>query len=186
MNMAMGLPDLRPCIYYQDDEGAGDYFAAVAPEIEAFPQRGSDLGERMALAFDDRLHLGCERIAIIGSDSPDLPGDYILRAYDLLDKGKDVVFGPAEDGGYYLLAMGRLRRELFTDLPWSKPELLQASLERAGQMGLEAALLPQWYDLDTCADLLGAMGRGGVQAAPLTNAFLEENCVLANLSDEVR
>ncbi|HZV80754.1 MAG TPA: TIGR04282 family arsenosugar biosynthesis glycosyltransferase [Geobacteraceae bacterium] len=181
---AMSLSQVQVFLYYQDDAGAGEYFAALAPRVETLPQRGADLGERMADAFADQFRQGTDRVAIIGSDSPDLPGEYILQAFDLLDGGNDVVFGPAEDGGYYLLAMGKLWKELFTGLPWSSPELLSSSLKRAGQGDLKAALLPKWYDMDTCADLVRAMGRGGTPSAPLTDAFLRENFMPANLSGQ--
>jgi rSAM/selenodomain-associated transferase 1 len=166
------LPGVHPCIYYQDDPGAVDFFRELAPGVEARPQRGIDLGERMANAFRDRFGEGDDRVAIIGSDAPDLPGEYVLKGLDLLGEGTDVVFGPSEDGGYYLLAMGSFREELFTALPWSRPELLQKSLERAAASGIGAALLPPWYDLDTWDDLLKAHGRGGMPGAPLTGDFI--------------
>ena len=65
----------------------------------------------------------------------------------------DMVFGPTEDGGYYLLAMKKIWGELFTGLPWSSEELLAASVARAEDLHLGAAFLPVWYDIDTGADL---------------------------------
>ncbi len=170
--MAASLPGLHLSIHYQDDPGAAEYFAGIAPGVAAYPQRGGDLGERMLNAVARLLGQGFRQVAVIGSDSPDLPGDYILNGYDLLDGGADAVFGPAEDGGYYLLAMGGLRKELFSGLPWSSGELLHASLERAGASGLRVSLLPGWRDLDTWEDLLAVLERGGIPAAPLTDSFL--------------
>jgi rSAM/selenodomain-associated transferase 1 len=169
---ARRLDGVRLCIYYQDDAGAGDCFARLAPGVESRPQRGADLGERMADAFAALFREGHERVAIIGSDSPDLPADHIRRAYELLDNGADAVFGPSEDGGYCLLALGSLHRELFENLPWSEPRLLEESLERAASAGIATTLLPPWYDLDTCADLRRALEQGGLPAAPLTDGFL--------------
>jgi len=169
---AMALPDIFLTIHYQDDPGTAAYFAALAPGIESQPQRGEDLGKRMEHAFDSLFRQGFDRIAIIGSDSPDLPAEYVLRAYELLDGGADAVFGPADDGGYYLLAMSCLRRELFSGLPWSSGELLETSLGRAREAGIRTALLPQWYDLDTCDDLVRVIEKGGIPSAPLTNSFL--------------
>lgn len=169
---AMALPDIFLTIHYQDDPGAAAYFAALAPGIESQPQRGEDLGKRMEHAFDRLFRHKFDRVAIIGSDSPDLPAEYILRAYELLDGGADAVFGPADDGGYYLLAISCLRRELFSGLPWSSSDLLESSLGRARKTGIRTALLPQWYDLDTCDDLDRIIERGGIPSAPLTDAFL--------------
>lgn len=169
---AASLPDLQLSIHYQDDPGAAAYFAGIAPGVAGYPQRGDDLGSRMRDAFARHFRQGFRRVAVIGSDSPDLPGDYILKAYELLDGGADAVFGPAEDGGYYLLAMGMLREKLFYGLPWSSGELLRASLERAGEAGLRVSLLPEWRDLDTYDDLLRALDRGGIPSAPLTDSYL--------------
>jgi len=169
---AMALPDIYLTIHYQDDPGTAAYFAALAPGIESQPQQGEDLGKRMEHSFDLLFRQGFDRVAIIGSDSPDLPAGYILRAYELLDGGADAVFGPADDGGYYLLAMSCLQGELFSGLPWSSGELLEASLGRARESGIRTALLPQWYDLDTCGDLLRMIDNEEVSAAPLTNSFL--------------
>jgi len=170
--MAGRLPDLHLSIHYQDDPGAADYFAGLAQGVESWPQVGNDLGQRMKNAFARLFSQGFPMVAGIGSDSPDLPGEYILRAFEMLGGGADSVFGPAEDGGYYLLAMGRLRNELFSDLPWSSGELLQASLERARGAGMRVSLLPEWYDMDTCEDLIRAIDRGGTPSAPLTDDFL--------------
>lgn len=169
--MARNL-DLHLSLHYQDDPGAAEYFASEVPGVESHPQRGTDLGTRMENAFDRIFRQGFRTVAIIGSDSPDLPGDYVMGGYEMLDRGADAVFGPAEDGGYYLLAMSRVHRELFAGLPWSSGELLDASLARAGEAGLRVSLLPGWYDLDTREDLVRVIGRGGIPAAPLTDSFL--------------
>jgi rSAM/selenodomain-associated transferase 1 len=152
--MASSLTGVVPYIFFQDDPGAASYFKALAPEIISTPQTGKNLGERMHSAFSGIFDRGFIQIAIIGTDSPDLPPDYVLKAFSLLESDRtDVVFGPAEDGGYYLLAMKRIWRELFTDLPWSSVGLLAASLARSAEIHLGASVLPIWYDIDTAADL---------------------------------
>jgi len=152
--MTRSLTGLTPFIYFQDDPGAAEYFATLAPEIMSLPQRGVDLGERMNRAFAEIFARGFKVAAIIGTDSPDLPRDYIYEAFSLLEyEHTEVVFGPAEDGGYYLLAMKRVWGELFTELPWSSEELLAASVETAKDAHLGASFLPKWYDIDTAADL---------------------------------
>jgi len=172
--MAGGLRGVNLCICYQDDPGAVDYFASLAPGVELTPQRGADLGERMAAAFMERFAGGDGSVAIIGSDSPDLPPVYVMEAFRLLDEGSDAVFGPAEDGGYYLVAMKRVWPELFTDLPWSSESLLAASLARAAQSGIGVGLLPPWSDLDEWGDLLGGVESGRLAAAPQTLGFIRE------------
>lgn len=152
--MASSLTGIGPFIFFQDDPGAADYFNALAPEIISAPQKGNDLGERMHSAFSGIFDRGFTQAAIIGTDSPDLPPEFVLKAFSLLESDRtDVVFGPAVDGGYYLLAMKRIWRELFNGLPWSSAGLLEASLARATEIHLGASMLPTWYDIDTAADL---------------------------------
>jgi rSAM/selenodomain-associated transferase 1 len=151
---ARTLSGITPFIFFQDDPGAGDYFTTLAPEIYSTPQRGTDLGMRMENAFVDIFSRGFAAVAIIGTDSPDLPPEYIIEAFARLgDEQTDVVFGPAEDGGYYLLAMKEVWGELFTGLPWSSDRLLAASIARAKNLHLGASFLPVWHDIDTEADL---------------------------------
>lgn len=167
------LPGITPVIFYQDDPGAGDYFHGLAPEIEALPQQGSDLGERMQRAFAEMFSRDHVEVAIIGSDSPDLPAEFISGSFRLLaDEGKDLVVGPTEDNGYYLLAMKRLWRELFHDMPWSTGEVLPLTLARADSAGIGTGLLPVWHDVDAAVDLLRPELVDDGNDAPLTREFI--------------
>jgi rSAM/selenodomain-associated transferase 1 len=117
-------------------------------------QSGGDLGERMRAAFEEMFLNGSEVCCIIGSDSPDLPLSYILEAYQLLSmQHSDVVIGPSRDGGYYLLGMRQLLPQLFTSIDWGTPRVLRQSMDTAEKAGIVAALLPEWYDIDTNDDL---------------------------------
>ena len=126
-----------------------------------------------AAAFGQAFRLGATTVAIVGSDSPDLPPDRIGQAYRLLANGQtDAVFGPSEDGGYYLLAMNQLHGELFRGIEWSTGTVLAKSLERAAAAGIRTALLPTWHDVDTAGDLdrPGLLDEG--DGAPLTREYL--------------
>ncbi|UCG53640.1 MAG: TIGR04282 family arsenosugar biosynthesis glycosyltransferase [Candidatus Latescibacterota bacterium] len=116
------------------------------------PQEGETLGERLLNAF--RLLLSDEGsfATIIGSDSPDIPLTYVKRAYLKL-KHRDIVVGPAFDGGYYLIALKRVIPELFRDIAWGEPAVLKETLHRAKTDGLSCALLPLWYDVDDAKSL---------------------------------
>lgn len=154
MAMAANFPGLSLYLFYEDMEDAREYFAGIAPGIASFPQRGKDLGERMAEAFRLVFAMGHGAAVIIGTDAPDLPPAYIKEAFSRLENGKSMaVFGPCEDGGYYLLGITQLRHALFRDLPWSSGTVLQESLKRAEEAGIEVSLLPIWHDVDTAADL---------------------------------
>lgn len=148
------LSGVTPFIFYQQSSDAADYFRTLAPDMTSWEQTGDDLGMRMRAAFERVFAAGFNEAAIIGTDSPDLPPEHIYEAFALLEyEHTDVVFGPAKDGGYYLLALKRAWEELFTGLPWSSDSLLAESIERARDCCLGASLLPLWYDIDTAEDL---------------------------------
>lgn len=171
--MALPFLGVTPFIFFQDDPDAADYFKALAPEIRSLPQWGEDLGMRMRNAFKEIFEQGFAKVAIIGTDSPDLPPEYIFEAFTLLEyEHTDVVFGPAGDGGYYLLAMKMVWEELFRGLPWSSAELLAASVETAKDLCLGASFLPVWHDIDTEADLHRAELLDEKNLANKTRAFL--------------
>jgi rSAM/selenodomain-associated transferase 1 len=154
LEMAAGLDGITPVIYFQDDPGAAEYFSALAPEIESLPQVGADLGERMKSAFSGRFERGFRKVAIIGSDSPDLPAEYVVGAFKLLaDEGGDLVLGPAEDGGYYLMGLKMIRDGLFTGIPWSSGEVFAATVKRAKEVCLGISFLGKWHDIDSAVDL---------------------------------
>jgi len=117
-------------------------------------QSQGDLGERMQAAFELMFADRCDVCCIIGSDAPDLPIEYIVEAYRLLEmKHADVVFGPSRDGGYYLLGLRQVWPKLFTNISWSSSAVLDQSLVAARASGLSPALLPEWQDIDTIEDL---------------------------------
>jgi hypothetical protein len=86
------------------------------------------------------------------SDSPTLPGRYIREAFLRLGKA-DVVIGPSNDGGYYLIGMRKFTPCLFSDIPWSSAHVTQRTVEAAERLDLSVSLLEPWYDVDTAADL---------------------------------
>ncbi len=146
------IPAVHPLIAYTPDT-AGDYFAALAPDIARRPQRGIDLSARLATITTDLFDEGAPAIVIIGSDSPTLPGAYIEEAFAALTNGADLVLGPADDGGYYLVGLRRPIPTLFTNVVMSTPTVLHDTLVIAEQLGLRTTLLAPWYDVDTFADL---------------------------------
>lgn len=126
--------------------------AAWLPGLECRPQRGADLGERMAAAFAEAFELGARRVAIVGSDAPWVSRALVLEALAALD-AHDLAIVPAIDGGYCLLALDRPRPELLAGLPWSTPAVLALTLERAAVLGLGVRLLDAQPDIDTLDDL---------------------------------
>lgn len=116
-------------------------------------QRGADLGERLQNCFADLFELGYETVVIVGGDSPTLPGEHVWDAFESLTDDNQVVIGPTEDAGYYLIGMPRLQPAVFTDIPWSTAQVLPVTRERAQSAALDLIELPVWYDVDTPQDL---------------------------------
>lgn len=156
-------------------------YAAYAPEgwegitglipkgVKAFPQEGRGLGRRICSVFKRLFAEGHEKITVIGSDSPDLPLDYIKEAFDLLDKRVKLVLGPARDGGYYLIAMNEFNAGLFTGIPWSTKDVLEDTIKKARQNSIAFKLLEPWHDIDT-ADDLHYLKKS--RSAPVSSEFL--------------
>lgn len=167
------MTDVDKFLFYEQGAGAAEYFTETVSGGFICPQVGEGMGERLETAFDHVFRLGYGEVAVIGTDSPDLPVSFVERAFDLLRfPDVDAVFGPAVDGGYYLVAMARLHRELFRDIPWSTGKVLQRSLSKAAGAGVATALLPLWHDVDTAADLLRPELVDPDNGAPLTREFI--------------
>lgn len=113
-----------------------------------------DVGAAMSAAMASIFAGGTRQVALVGSDLPSLPPAHITAAFAALDAGADVALGPAEDGGYYLVATRQPRPELFVGIAWSTPAVFAQTAARAHDAGLTLASIPPWYDIDSAPDLL--------------------------------
>jgi len=116
------------------------------------PQSEQDLGQRMASAFADSFHDGAPSAVIIGSDCPGLTPGLLAAAFDRLSE-TPVTFGPANDGGYYLIGLNRMMPQLFSGISWGRETVLADSLRALAKAGLKPALLDPLDDLDRPEDL---------------------------------
>ncbi len=119
------------------------------PGVAAIPQGGGDLGARMQRLFD---HAPPGPVVIVGTDIPDIARAHFAAAFRLLGR-HDAVFGPAADGGYWLVGLRRRPHvpRPFRDVRWSTEDALADTL--ANLRGLSVARLPTLADVDTAADL---------------------------------
>jgi uncharacterized protein len=118
-------------------------------------QNGKDLGERMLNAFKDGFKAGYKNIVLIGSDLPDINETHISNAIVALNEN-NIVFGPAEDGGYYLIGLNTLVPEIFQNKPWSQPHLLHETLQELHAHDLKVSILDTLNDIDTYEDLIAS------------------------------
>ncbi|HEU0296233.1 MAG TPA: TIGR04282 family arsenosugar biosynthesis glycosyltransferase [Anaerolineales bacterium] len=133
-------------------EAARGYFHQLAPDMELTCQYGESLGERLDHLLAEALASGSQRAVVMDSDSPTLPAEYITQAFDQLADA-DVVLGPTQDGGYYLIGTKQPQPHLLRQVQMSTPQVLADTLALAKATGLTTSLLPTWYDIDTIEDL---------------------------------
>jgi rSAM/selenodomain-associated transferase 1 len=115
-------------------------------------QQGNNLGERMKKAFLEGFRDGYDRIVLIGSDLPDIEAKHIKNGLSVL-KDTNMVFGPAEDGGYYLIGMKKMYDLVFDNKPWSQTNLLKETLDELKKNDITFSTLETLNDIDTFEDL---------------------------------
>ncbi|MEX2139549.1 MAG: TIGR04282 family arsenosugar biosynthesis glycosyltransferase [Pirellulales bacterium] len=115
-------------------------------------QRTGALGERLQHWFESRFTAGATRVVVLGADSPDVPLEYVKRAFAELQHYQAVI-GPARDGGYYLLGLRDRMLPLFEGIDWGTPAVFQQTLDRLRTSLADYSVLPEWYDVDTVNDL---------------------------------
>jgi uncharacterized protein len=118
------------------------------------PQGEGDLGDRMTGAFKFAFGQGYDRVVIIGTDCPGIDADLVRDSLHRL-RQKDLVFGVASDGGYYLVGLRRLIPEIFQDIPWSSKLVLAKTLAIVDRLNLTYDLLKTLSDIDRPEDLEG-------------------------------
>jgi glycosyltransferase A (GT-A) superfamily protein (DUF2064 family) len=139
---------------------------------------GADLGERLDNVLTHCLRNGYRQAVVTDSDSPTLPVAYLKQAFgELDDPTVDVVLGPCDDGGYYLIGLKAPCSALFRGIAMSTSTVAADTLRRAEEQGLRVACLPRWYDVDTYEDLarlIEALSSQPDHIAQHTRAFLSD------------
>lgn len=130
------------------------YFESITPsKTLLLPVEGQDIGACLVQTTELALNRGYHKVLALNSDGPSVPPEYLGLAASYLEQA-DVVLGPGEDGGYYLVGLTQPHPGIFSDIAWSTENVLSQTLERAAGLGLLTALTPPWYDVDTPAEVL--------------------------------
>ncbi len=170
------LSGVDPYLAYTPIEARQSMLSLAPQAFTLIPQVGSDLGDRLHRLSAILLERGYGGVILIDSDTPTLPTDYLVDAIARLQSAStDLVVGPAEDGGYYLIGLKRPCRALFDGIPWSGPAVLAETLGRASAQRLQVSTLPAWFDVDTPDDLarlLRDLATNGNSVSPHTRGFL--------------
>jgi len=154
------------------------YIASLVPDLadqtNCFPQTEADFGTRLLHAFQWTHQRGYPETILIGSDSPHVTPALLKQAQEGLQEA-DVVLGPADDGGYYLLAM-REPYDLFSNIPMSTEMVTEMTLAQASNLGLTTRLIEPLFDIDEYDDLvrLSALLRTNSELAPVTAALIAQ------------
>lgn len=159
--------------------GSEDAYDEILPEgFSLVAQRGEEFGDRLLFASEDLLRLGFAAVCLINSDSPTVPSQVFTEAVDVLSHAGDIVLGPSDDGGYYLIGLKKAHRRIFENIDWSTEKVLNQTIERAAELQLNVHLLPSWFDVDDRATLerlcKSLSAPGSSHHAPATRAFLHE------------
>jgi rSAM/selenodomain-associated transferase 1 len=121
--------------------------------FDVIPQRGDGLDERLATAFAEAHAALPLPMVLIGMDTPQVTPKLIADAAGTLDCAEaDAVFGPAADGGFWLLGLRRPDRSLLAGVPMSQADTGRRQLDRLTEAGLRVAMMPVLTDVDTAAD----------------------------------
>src|SRR5215831_14564278 len=135
--------------------GSEEFFENLLPDgFGLLPPREPTLGRSLFHAARDLFAAGYGSVCLVNGDSPTLPTELLVEAVRRLHEPSDrVVLGPAADGGYYLIGMKHFHRQLFQAIDWSTERVYRQTIARAGEIGLPAVALPEWYDVDDDASL---------------------------------
>ncbi|GAB2634621.1 TIGR04282 family arsenosugar biosynthesis glycosyltransferase [Belliella aquatica] len=149
-SMINRLQNIDTFIYFSEELESG-IDNSFLDNVQFRVQNGFDLGSRMKNAFEQVLGEGYGKAVVIGTDCPGITTAIIHEAFEKLALA-DVVFGPAMDGGYYLLGLKTMDINLFDEMTWSHQNVLSDSIKRLNLEEQTFTLLEMLSDIDNEAD----------------------------------
>ena len=160
--------EVKKYLSYSDNSDEDEIRHWIGSRFRLIPQAEGDLGQRLEQSFRGLLKGVCGKAIIMASDVPDLSTGIINDAVSVLDN-HDLVVGPCNDGGYYLIGMKKPHSELFKGISWSTDKVLEQTLTIAGEQGLRVVSLITLRDIDTGHDLKEWVK----ESAGISNSILE-------------
>ena len=177
--IVMDAAGLDATLVVTPDDTVASFGAVVGrSDVACWPQGDGDLGSRLRRAVSRAFDDGARGLILLGADSPTLPVSYLQDAISILG-GHDVVMGPCDDGGYYLLGLRGPHTAIFEQIDWGGSLVASQTRARADAADLDLAELPTWYDLDRfdslarAADDLGAPPGGDPTARRELRTLIE-------------
>lgn len=137
-------------VYYSEYIESNDQFDDA--KYQKHIQEGKDLGQRMQNCFYDAFELSFDKIILIGSDTPDITDQIISQGFAELDK-HDIIIGPAQDGGFYLIGMKEPHENLLNKRTYGHEQVLNELLNEIENRNLSVFKLPTLIDIDVKDDL---------------------------------
>lgn len=138
-------------IFYSPSEKRDEIINWIGPE-RLYPQKGKDLGERLSNAFSLVFNKGAKRVLAIGSDSPTIDNNIILRAFRELSN-KQCVIGPSQDGGYYLFGLSSFNKDVFQGIKWSTEKVFEETINILKRSKFSFSILDKDFDVDKIEDI---------------------------------
>lgn len=152
------------CVQYAPQAAAAEMSAWLGADVSYQAQCEGDLGARLSSAIHAHFQAGAARLMCIGGDCPGLAVQHIAAADSALDQGADVVLGPTEDGGFYLLGLSAPHDGLFSSVRWSTESTRRDVLDNASELHLSVAQLETLYDVDDWTGYQRAVEEGFLRA----------------------
>jgi len=153
--------------------------------LNYLPQGEGDLGERMSRALRQSFERGSARTVIVGTDCPDVSAAVLEEAFEMLAL-RDLVLGPARDGGYYLIGLDQPAPDLFKEIPWGTDEVLARTHQKARVLGLSVGFLELLQDIDRPEDLDSLTAGNGHETSGLISAVIPALNEAENIDDTLR
>ena len=146
------LKKFNKYVFYSEEKDRDRIIKWTKKKFLYFAQQGDNLGEKMNNAFEFVLSQYNQKAIIVGSDIPDLSKEIILQAEETLNES-DIVIGPSHDGGYYLLGMKNVHKNLFKDIEWGSRLVFNSTMEKALSLNLKVKESQMLRDIDTKEEL---------------------------------